>query len=204
MRIIIVALCVLMGCGSNTSSIPMLNGKVYDFDDGNRRNELGFEWASVSGGGETNATIFVEPGGINQSIYQLTVGGMRPFGSTGAQVSGARIALGDVSNSSHGTVTDVTAYDGLQLAMSGTPGSYIIQIGTAAIDDFDYYNSYVEVTEEWNVFQIPFDRFMQEGFGRPKTWSGEDLTHIAIYSNLFGPYQLLVDDISFYSKFQPE
>ncbi len=200
MRILWLAFIVLMGCGPTTSSVPMLNGKVDDFDDGNRFNELGFEWVSVSGGGETNATIFVEPGGVRASIYQLTIGGMRPFGSTGDRVSGARIPMGDITDTSHQTVTNATAYDGLELSMSGTPGSYIIQIGTASIADFDYYNSYVEVTEEWNVFRIPFSSFKQEGFGSPKSWTGEDVTHIAIYSNLIGPYQLFVDDIAFYSQ----
>ena len=178
----------------------MLDGKVDDFEDGNRYNELGYEWESVSGGGEANATIFVEPGGLRTSVYQLTLGGMRPFGSSGDKVSGARVSLGSATGSSEIRVTDVTAYDGLEISMTGTPGSYIVQIGTAAVKDFDFYNSYVEVTEEWNVFRIPFNRFAQEGFGKTKTWTGEDVTHIAIYSNIIGPYQLGVDNVAFYSQ----
>jgi hypothetical protein len=82
--------------------------------------------------------------------------------------------------------------------MRGTPGSYIIQIGSAAITDHDYYNSYVEVTERWNVFQIPFGLFLQEGFGTDRTLTRHDLTHIAIYSNITGPYNLAVDNVRFY------
>lgn len=204
MRILWLAFVILMGCGPDTASVPMLNGKVDDFEDGDRFSELGYEWASVSGGGETNSTIFVEPGGANTSIYQLTLGGMRPYGSTGDKVSGAKLGMGDITSSSRKTVTNVTAYTGLELSMSGTPGSYIIQIGTDSIIDFDFYNSYVEVTEEWNVFRIPFSSFKQEGFGAPKIWTGEDVTHIAIYSNIIGPYQLFVDDISFYSQIAPQ
>jgi len=200
MRILVLALLVLAGCNSRPASIPMIDGMVDNFEDGNRYSELSYEWQSISGGGETNASIFIEPGGVGNSIYQLTVGGMRPFGSSGDQVSGARIALGNISDSGSKTATDVTAYSGLSIAMSGTPGTYIIQLGTASITDHDYYNSYVEVTEQWNVFKIPFERFVQEGFGSKRDWTGEDVTHIAIYSNIIGPYQLYVDDVTFYSE----
>ena len=193
MRILLLVLLLLAGCNSQPASIPMIDGMVDNFDDGNRYSELSYEWQSISGGGETNASIFIEPGGVGESVYQLTVGGMRPFGTSGDQVSGARIALGNVSDSGRKTATDGTAYQGLSISMSGTPGSYIIQIGTASVTDHDYYNSYVEVTELWNVFRIPFDRFVQEGFGSKREWTGEDVTHIAIYSNIIGPYQLYVD-----------
>jgi len=202
MRILLLFFVFLAGCGPKASVNPMLDGKVDNFEDGNRYSELGYEWESVSGGGETNATIFIEPGGLAPSVYQLTLGGMRPYGSSGDQVSGARIAMGNAKGSNYLVVTDVTAYNGLEVSMSGTPGSYIVQIGTAAISDFDYYNSYVEVTEEWNVFRIPFNRFEQEGFGKNRAWTGADVTHIAIYSNTIGPYQLNVDNVAFYSEAQ--
>ena len=200
MRIFLLLVFLLVGCGPKSSVIPMLDGNVDNFEDGNRYNELGYEWESVSGGGEANATIFIEPGGPRPSVYSLTIGGTRPFGSSGDKVSGARVALGNPTGSVEIVVTDVTAYDGLELSMKGTPGSYIIQLGTAAVKDFDFYNSYVEVTEEWNVFKIPFDRFAQEGFGKNKVWTGQDVTHIAIYSNIIGPYQLDVDNVTFYSQ----
>jgi hypothetical protein len=200
MRISLLVLFLIVGCGPRSSTIPMLDGKVDDFEDGNRYNELGYEWESVSGGGEANATIFIEPGGRKPSVYQMTMGGMRPFGSSGDKVSGARVALGNPTGSNEIVVTDVTAYEGLELSMHGTPGSYIVQLGTASVKDFDFYNSYVEVTEEWNVFRIPFNRFAQEGFGKSEVWTGEDVTHIAIYSNIIGPYQLAVDNVTFYSS----
>ena len=185
---------LLAGCRPKNESIPLIDGTVDMFDDGNRMNDLGYEWESVSGGGETTASIFINPGGEgNDSIYELLIGGTRPFGSSGAQVSGARVALGK-----NGTSANVTAYEGLEVSMTGTPGSYIVQIGTAAVTDHDYYNSYVEVTELWNVFRIPFGLFMQEGFGAERPFTRTDLTHIAIYSNLTGPYNLSVDNVRFY------
>ncbi|MDE2995752.1 MAG: hypothetical protein OXT73_03295 [Bacteroidota bacterium] len=49
-----------------------------------------------------------------------------------------------------------------------------------------------------HALRLPFGEFDQEGFGQSKRWTGSDLTHVAIYSNLFGPYTIAVDDIRFY------
>ena len=176
----------------------MIDGTVDDFEDGDIYNRLGFTWESVSGGAEADATIFVEAGGIGTSRYQLTVGGMRPMGSSGDLVSGARVRMGQPLEAGRSEVTNVTAYTGLEIRMRGTPGSYIIQLGTEAVTDFDFYNAYVEVTSDWTLFRLPFSEFDQEGFGQSKRWTGSDLTHVAIYSNLFGPYTIAVDDIRFY------
>lgn len=177
----------------------MIDGRVDDFEDGDIYNYLGFTWESVSGGAEADATIFVEAGGINDSRYQLTIGGMRPTGSAGDLVSGARVLMGQALEANRSEVTNVTAYRGMELRMRGTPGSYIIQLGTEAVEDFDYYNAYVEVTPDWALFRIPFEDFQQEGFGESQRWTGSDLTHIAIYSNRFGPYTVAADDIQFYN-----
>lgn len=176
----------------------MIDGVVDDFEDGDIYNRLGFTWESVSGGAEADATIFVEAGGIGTSRYQLTIGGMQPTGSSGDLVSGARVRMGQPLEANRSEVTNVTAYRGLELRMRGTPGSYIIQLGTEAVTDFDFYNAYVEVTGDWTTFQIPFEEFRQEGFGKSERWTGVDLTHVAIYSNIYGPYSLFVDDIRFY------
>jgi len=195
---ILIFLGVLVGCGPRQESIPMIDGRVDDFEDGDVYNYLGFTWESVSGGAEADATIFVEAGGFNDSRYQLTIGGMRPTGSGGNLVSGARVRMGQALEANLSEVTNVTAYQGLELRMRGTPGSYIVQLGTEAVTDFDYYNAYVEVTPDWALFRIPFEEFKQEGFGSPERWTGSDVTHIAIYSNRFGPYTIAVDDIRFY------
>ena len=176
----------------------MIDGVVDDFEDGDIYNRLGFTWESVSGEAEADATIFVEAGGVGTSRYQLTMGGMRPIGSSGDLVSGARVRMGQALEANRSEVTNVTAYSGLELRMRGTPGSYIIQLGTEAITDFDFYNAYVEVNGDWTTFQIPFSEFRQEGFGKSERWTGTDLTHVAIYSNIYGPYSLFVDDIRFY------
>ena len=111
----------------------MIDGRVDDFEDGNVYKYLGFTWESVSGGADADATIFVEAGGINDSRYQLPIGGMRPTGSSGDMVSGARVLMGQSLEANRSEVSNVTAYQGLELRMRGTPGSYIVQLGTEAI-----------------------------------------------------------------------
>lgn len=197
-RIALFLILLLAGCGPRQESIPLIDGRVDDFDDGDIYNNLGFTWESVSGGADADATIFVEAGGINQSRYQLTIGGMRPFGSGGDLVSGARVRMGQPLEANLSEVTNVTAYSGLELRMRGTPGSFIVQLGTESVQDFDYYNAYVEVTHDWTLFRIPFEDFRQEGFGEPVRFVGDDLTHVAVYSNIFGPYTIAMDDIRFY------
>ena len=188
----------MTGCGPKQVSIPLIDGRIDDFEDGDVYNNLGFDWESVSGGAEADATIFIEAGGVERSRYQMTIGGMRPFGSSNDKVSGARVLMGQAIDAAHSEVTNVTAYTGLEIRMMGTPGSFIVQIGTEAITDFDFYNSYIELSPDWNLFRIPFSEFKQEGFGASRAWTGHDVTHVAVYSNIFGPYTIAVDDIRFY------
>jgi len=188
----------MTGCGPKQVSIPLIDGHIDNFEDGDVYNNLGFDWESVSGGAEADATIFIEAGGVERSRYQMTIGGMRPFGSSNDKVSGARVLMGQAIDAAHSEVTNVTAYTGLEIRMMGTPGSFIVQIGTEAITDFDFYNSYIELSPDWNLFRIPFSEFKQEGFGASRAWTGHDVTHVAVYSNIFGPYTIAVDDIRFY------
>ena len=48
------------GCGPKTENIPMIDGRIDNFEDGDVYNNLGFTWENVSGEPETTATIFVE------------------------------------------------------------------------------------------------------------------------------------------------
>ena len=84
--------------------------------------------------------------------------------------------------------------------MQGTPGTYIVQLGAAVVSDFDFYNTYVGLDENWRTFRIPFEEFHQEGFGQQRIWTGTDVTHIAFYANLTGPFTFNIDDIQFYSE----
>lgn len=82
--------------------------------------------------------------------------------------------------------------------MKGTPGTYIVQLGSTIVTDFDFYNSYVEVAENWQEYQIPFDVFKQEGFGRSVDWDGRYAGHIGFFPILGGSFRFAVDNLRFY------
>ncbi|PIQ61979.1 MAG: hypothetical protein COV99_07560 [Bacteroidetes bacterium CG12_big_fil_rev_8_21_14_0_65_60_17] len=195
--VLLLLVLVLSACGGRTEIRPMIGGQVDDFEDGDARTLLGTPWESVADGGETTSTIFIDTEGhMPGSTYHLTIGGTRPPGSAGNQVSGARAVLGDESSA-----VDVSTYDGLELALrelQGQQQTFVVQIATASVRDFDYYNAYVVANDEWTRFRIPFNRFSQEGFGRPVDFSGTDVTHVAVFSSGYGPYTLAVDNVRFY------
>ncbi|MEQ9103507.1 MAG: CIA30 family protein [Rhodothermales bacterium] len=200
LRHVLLVTLLLAGCSDAPTIRPMIGGEVDDFEDGDPYSLLGTTWTAVADGGETTATIFVDsqnphPG----SVYHLTVGGQRPLGSAGNQVSGVRLPMG-----AEGTAADVSTFDGLELSMRGSMGTFIVQLGTASVSDFDYFNAYIVASDEWTTFQLPFSKFNQEGFGKRVTFTGEDVTHIAVFSGNEGPYDIAIDDIRFYRAEDPD
>ncbi len=200
--LLLLVVFTLSACGGGPEIRPMIGGEVDDFEDGDASTLLGTPWEAVADGGETTSTIFIDTAGNRPgSIYHLTVGGTRPAGSAGNQVSGARALLGDGESA-----VDVSTYDGLEIALrelQGQQQTFVIQLATASVKDFDYYNAYVVANDEWTRFRIPFERFSQEGFGREVVFSGTDVTHVAVFSSGYGPYTLAVDDVRFYRS-EPE
>lgn len=196
-RYLFILALLLAACSGQPDIRPMIGGEVDDFEDGDSMSLLGLPWESIADGGETTSTIFVDTQGVKPgSAYHLTVGGTRPVGSAGNQVSGARTRLSDGA-----TAVDASTYDGIELSMrelQGMQGTFIVQLATASVTDFDYYNAYVGVNDEWTRYRLPFTSFNQEGFGKTVPFTAEDLTHIAIFTSGFGPYTLAVDDIRFY------
>lgn len=194
MRLALGLLLLLAACGDTRNVKPMIGGEVDDFEDGDPHSLIGTAWSSVADGGGTTATIFVDTQGARVgSTYHLTIGGQRPPGSEGNQVSGARLPMGRPD-----TALDASTWDGLELSIRGTAGTFIVQLGTASVKDFDYFNAYIVTSDEWTSFQLPFSKFNQEGFGKSVPFTREDITHLAIFSANDGPYEVALDDVRFY------
>jgi hypothetical protein len=200
---LVVAGTLLGSCKPVPRSLPLISGEIDSFEDGDPVNELGLYWETIAEGGETTSTLFIDSGTfVPGSLHYMTVGGSRPFGASGSEVAGVRTLLTGLTKDGDRSIAsvDVSAYDGLGFALKGTPGSYIVQLGTVAITDFDYYNTYVQLDEDWRAFKIPFELFKQEGFGKPQPWTGTDVIHIAFYANSSGPFLFGIDDVGFYSE----
>jgi complex I intermediate-associated protein 30 (CIA30) len=195
----------LASCTSEPRILPLVGGTIDTFEDGDHFNAAQRPWESIAEGAGTRASLDVAPGGFFRvSIHHLELSGVRPAGTGGSGVVGVRSSISELppaaDPSRSAMARDVTAYSGLTLALKGTPGSYIVQIGTSSVTDFDYYNAYVEVGEEWNEFRLPFSAFHQEGFGRAIPWTGRDVTHIAVFANLEGYFTFGLDDVRFHKE----
>ena len=190
------------GCAGETRSVPFVNGTIDAFEDSDRRNALGNPWEAIAEGEGTYADLDIPAGGFTDAGHFLIFDGYRPEGATGAQVVGVRTSLladpAAADPEREPLAADVSAFTGLAFAVKGTPGTYIVQLGSTQVSDFDFFNSYVEVTEEWSEFEIPFSRFRQEGFGRSVAWDPATVSHVALYANLTGNIRFSLDEVRFY------
>ncbi|MFT5141442.1 MAG: hypothetical protein ACI80V_002982 [Rhodothermales bacterium] len=203
-RATIVLLGILLaGCSGQPKVLPLVSGTVDTFDDGNHLNVANQPWITIAEGEGTRASMDIQPGGFfSVSRHFLELSGVRPEGGTGARVVGIRGSIAEfppaADPSRVAIPRDVTAFDGLTLSLRGTPGTYIIQIGTSSVTDFDYYNAYVEVGNGWAEYRLPFSAFRQEGFGQPHPWTGGDVMHVAVFANLNGYFTFGIDDVRFF------
>ncbi|MBO6574746.1 MAG: CIA30 family protein [Rhodothermales bacterium] len=193
----------LAACSDSPRSVPLVSGTVDTFEDGNHINTANHPWQAIADGAGTRSSLDIVPGGFySVSTHFMEVAGVRPSDATGSRVVGVRSSIAEfppAADPSRATIPrDASGFDGLSLALRGTPGTYIVQIGTASITDFDFYNAYVEVGQEWSEYRLPFSAFRQEGFGTPVPWSGEDITHVAVFVNLDGYFTFGVDDVRFH------
>jgi hypothetical protein len=199
------AACLFAACARDSpSSVPLAEGTIDTFEDGNTSSIAGTQWEGVADGdgGASNVSVTVQRGGFATLAFYLAVTGFRSEAATAQTVTGVRLPLTQARRTAdpdQGDIaTDVRKFTGLALAIRGRPGTYIVQIGDARITDFNFYNAYVEVGEEWMEFRIPFTNFRQEAFGTQVPWSGEQVTHLAIYTSAPGDLNFGVDDVRFY------
>ncbi|MEX0748169.1 MAG: CIA30 family protein, partial [Rhodothermales bacterium] len=174
-------------------------------DDGDEIYELGNTWQVIAEGSGTHAEIYFPQGGFpDSSRHFLALEGVRPREAESSQVVGVRVSVREAAAAAdpnqEDLAADVSAFDGLAFAVKGTPGTYIVQIGSTLVQDFDFYNSYVEVAEDWQEYRIPFGSFRQEGFGQDVDWQSGYASHIAFFANLGGSFRFAVDDIRFYRE----
>lgn len=203
LTVLLLAFLPVVACGSDPRPVPMLTGAVDAFEDGDELNALGHPWEPVGTGEGARASLAVDPGGFpTESRGYLAVQGLRPEVPNGSEVAGVRTRLTQLpplaDPSRDERARDVSGFGGLSLALRGTPGTYIVQIGTAAVQDFDHFNAYVEVGPDWSRYDLPFSAFKQEGFGKTQPWTGADVIHVAVYANLPGYFEFGIDDVRFH------
>ncbi|MEM8600293.1 MAG: carbohydrate binding domain-containing protein [Bacteroidota bacterium] len=173
------------------SVVDGIGGYVEDFED---RARVEAVWHALADG-EAETRVYAQPGGMEAaSQYHLTIEATRPAAPGPTDVAGTVARL---TPSADGF--DARAFQGLRFALRGTPGTYIVQLGSARVDDYDHFNAYVTLTTaEWTRFEVPFGQFGQEGYGQPVMWTGNDLVHLAFFANQGGAVTFEVDDVLFF------
>ncbi len=196
-------LLLLAGCDDTMRSAPPPSDTVDAFEDANLLSLTSNPWEPIATGSGVSADVDILSGGYaNPSGSHLSVLGFRSEGAGGSDVMGVRVDLarspGPMTRNRTDIWLDATGYQGLAFAIRGTPATYIVQLGTAQITDGNYYNAYVSASQEWTEFRIPFSDFQQEGFGATQPWTGDFLSHFAIYANTTGEIAFDLDDVRFY------
>mgnify|MGYP001803569411 FL=1 len=126
--------------------------------------------------------------------YHLTVEATRPAAPGPTDVAGTV-----ARRTSSVAGFDARAFEGVRLALRGTPGTYIVQLGSARVAAHDQFTAYVPLpTAEWTRIAVPFSQFRQEGYGQPLEWTGADLVHLALFANRGGTTTFEVDDVLFF------
>ncbi len=199
----LLAIFLLAGCTRGKRTIPLVNGLIDEFEDGNPINMVGNPWTPLTEGNNTRSQIAILEGGYpHGSRFYLHVEGYRSPEAQAADIAGVRTMITNLppqaDPAQHPLPRDIRMFEGLAFALRGTPGTYVVQIGTASVKDYDYFNAYVTVTEEWTEYRIPFSAFAQEGFGKQVAWTGKDVQHIAFLSTGTGPFELDIDQVGFY------
>ncbi len=187
-------------CTPQPRSLALSDGALDTFEDGNTASTIGTQWEGVAEGDPASTvSVTLQRGGFATIAYALAVTGFRSDAATAQTTTGVRLPLTRGTRAEGEDITsDARGFSGLALALKGRPGTYIVQIGSSRIKDFNYYNAYVEVSENWTEFKIPFSGFKQESFGAQVPWTGDELSFIAIYTSQAGDLSFGIDDLRFY------
>jgi hypothetical protein len=99
-----------------------------------------------------------------------------------------------------GAPLDARGYTGIEFWVRGDGHSYMAQVTTASVKDFNYFTAPLPTTSQWTLVKVPFARLHQVIPGRASVpWTGKDVTGVSFQANGFvGTFSLEVGNISLY------
>lgn len=182
---------------TGTSGLPA-SGELDTFEDGNTESAAGTVWQAIHEGTEgVTASLGVQPDGFHSKAYHLVVTGFVPPDAGQGALMGARAALASDQGGTERSV-DVSAFAKVGLALKGTPGTYVVQLGVDQPDGTTLpYNAYVEGTSEWTEFLLPLADFKYDSGATPQAWSGGAVRYVAVYAATTGDVTFELDDVRF-------
>jgi hypothetical protein len=69
--------------------------------------------------------------------------------------------------------------------------------GTCTASCFDYYATYIDLTESWVLHQITWEQLAQDGWGTPVDFSPAEVMYFEFEFGENVDFDLYVDDLSF-------
>lgn len=179
------------------SSLPA-SGELDTFEDGNTESAAGATWKAIHEGTEgVTASLGVQPDGFRSKAYHLVVTGFVPPEAGQRALMGARAALASDADGSEQSV-DVSAFSKVGLALKGTPGTYVVQLGVNQPDGSILpYNAYVAGTPNWTEFLLSLADFKYDSGTTPQAWSGGAVRYVAVYAAGTGDITFELDDLRF-------
>lgn len=130
-------------------------------------------WHAVATDGRTRADFTVTASGDR---HCLEADFFRPDPAEAADVAGLVVRVAG------GLGRDVSAFGAVRLRVRGAPGTYIVQLGSARVEDHDHFNAYIQLDGSEQEIIVPIDSFRQEGYGEPVAWTGRDVVHLGLFS----------------------
>lgn len=191
------ALAACRPTASGTTSLPA-SGELDTFEDGNMESGAGTTWSAIHEGTEgVTASLGVQPDGFHTKAYHLVVTGYVPPDAGPGALMGARAALAATDGGAEAGV-DVSAFGKLGVALRGTPGTYVVQLGVDQPDGSTLpYNAYVETGAAWTDFVLPLAGFAYDSGATPQPWNGGAVRYVAVYAAGTGDLTFEIDDVRF-------
>jgi hypothetical protein len=144
-----------------------------------------------------------------------------PFGSTTCAAArvvrtarngfawwGAGVHVGVNSTQQENCPYDASRYGGISFYAKGT-GTVTVSVatsptvplnagGTCTVSCFDYYAVYIDLTDSWVPYEIPWEELAQDGWGTPVDFSPAEVMYFEFEFGENVDFDLYVDDLSFF------
>lgn len=200
----LVAVVVLLTLGlaarsASAGSVPDVF-VVDDFEDGDTVGPADAPWNAhddtyLDGGASSSVLTVVDEGATDGSAKALRVEGQVRDGFS-APFAGANVLL-EPEGSGH----DLSSAQGLRFYVRGDGQTYLAQVLTTIVQDFNEFSKTFVAPEDWTLVEIPFDELAQSPYwGKQVKWTSEGIRGVSFQTSpaIRGDFHLEIDEIEFY------
>jgi hypothetical protein len=208
-RRLIVISGLFLGVGSTALARPQAKTglAIADFEKG-LTGLAGDRWFPVDDkqmGGASEARLeHIKPGAASSQAALRVSGSVRtgpfPFPFSGAA---GRVAAGRARGEAKGS--DLSRYKELRFWARGDGHSFVVQLQSSEIKDFDFHQHAFTPGKEWTEIRVPLTGLQQAGWGAKQPWSNASQRVIGLLfapkgepGQAAGEYRLEIDQVSLF------